>query len=381
MTGSLLIKMVFTLSLTLASARAESLSGVETHAFLSQGYIKTTDNNYLAKSKFGSFNFTEVGINFTKHLNDDLRTGIQLFARNLGPTGDFNAKLDWFYLDYHYSDALGLRLGRVKLPFGLYNDTSDIDMARAPILLPQSIYPTQNRDFLLAQTGMELYGRKRIGLFGDLDYRAYGGTILVDIENTPGSAVEVKELNVPYVAGGRLLWETPLEGLRVGATAQALRLDTTLLYGGVTTVKGQVPALLWVGSIEYWKDSLLLSAEYSRWHVKVAESSNTALLPASNTTSERAYGMASYRLNKWLQPATYYSILYPNVDNREGRANSQHDLAATLRFDINQHWLVKVEGHYMWGTAGLSTALNDNISLNDLKNRWAAFLIKTTAYF
>ena len=29
----------------------------------------------------------------------------------------------------------------------------------------------------------------------------------------------------------------------------------------------------------------------------------------------------------------------------------QHDVAATLRFDINSHWLVKLEGHYMTGTA------------------------------
>src|SRR5258708_30440695 len=31
--------------------------------------------------------------------------------------------------------------------------------------------------------------------------------------------------STPYVTGGRLLWETPLEGLRIGGSLQALRLD------------------------------------------------------------------------------------------------------------------------------------------------------------
>src|SRR5229473_3281975 len=67
---------------------------IEVHGFASQGFIKTTDNNYLAQSKRGSFEFTEVGINFTKELTDKLRVGIQLFARHLGPLDNFDAKFD-----------------------------------------------------------------------------------------------------------------------------------------------------------------------------------------------------------------------------------------------------------------------------------------------
>lgn len=356
--------------------------GVETHAFLSQGLLKTTANDYLAKSKLGSFNFTEAGINFTKQLTDDLRMGVQLFARNLGATGNFNAKMDWFYLDYHWSDLLGLRFGRVKLPFGLYNDISDIDAARGPVLLPQSVYPIQNRDYLLAQSGMEIYGYSGSGPAGALDYRLYGGTIFLTITNTPGSNTQLKDLNIPYVAGGRVLWETPVEGLRIGPTLQALRLDSSFLFGSnPTPVSSHIPALLWVGSVEYVSQDLLLAAEYSRWHLQITDSSNPAVLPEAKVTSERVYGMASYRLNRWLQPTVYYSLIYPNTNDKHGRANQQHDLSATLRFDINRYWLIKLEGHYMVGTAGLDTTLNNNAPLSTLAERWGAFIVKTTAYF
>ena len=41
--------------------------------------------------------------------------------------GNYDVKLDWFYLDYHFSDAFGIRAGRTKLPFGLYNEFADVD--------------------------------------------------------------------------------------------------------------------------------------------------------------------------------------------------------------------------------------------------------------
>src|SRR5258705_10965934 len=113
------------------------------HGFASQGFILSSGNNYLARSKSGTFEFSEIGLNFTSQPTDKLRVGVQFFAQKLGPTGDYNAKMDWFYLDYRWKDWLGFRAGRTKLPFGLYNEVNDIDQARVPILLPQSVYPAQ----------------------------------------------------------------------------------------------------------------------------------------------------------------------------------------------------------------------------------------------
>jgi hypothetical protein len=97
--------------------------------------------------------------------------------------------------------------------------------------------------------------------------------------------------------------------------------------------------------------------------------------------SERWYAMGSYRVSSWFTPGVYYSVLYPNVDNHKGRDMYQHDVAATLRYDINQNWLVKVEGHVMHGTAGLNSALNGGAPLKTLTKDWGVFLLKTTAYF
>ena len=111
------------------------------------------------------------------------------------------------------------------------------------------------------------------------------------------------------------------------------------------------------------------------------ESSNPSLFPESSTTSERAYLLATYRMHAWLQAGTYYSRLVPDVDRRIFPAGVQHDFALTLRFDVNRYWLIKAEGHYMRGTAGLSSSLNGNQPLGALTPDWALFAVKTTAYF
>jgi len=357
------------------------LAQLEIHAFISQGFLFSSANNYLAHSSQGSFEFTELGLNFTLPATDRLTLGLQIFSHDLGPTGDYRATLDWYSVDYHWRDWLGVRAGRVKLPFGLYNDSSDIDAARTAVLLPQSIYPAQNRDFLLAQTGVELYGYTRLGPAGGLDYRLYGGTIFIDVQPQPGSPFSVVDLSVPYVAGGRLLWVAPLEGLRLGGSLQLLRLETHLLptTGAPSPFALNIPAALGVASVEYVVRDLLFAVEYSRWRVRTE--STSPIIPGSLTFSERGYALTSYRVNSWLQAGAYYSLFFPNVQRRGGREGRQHDLALTLRFDINPYWLVKLEGHYMHGTAGLSSSLNGNQPLSTLEPDWALFAIKTTAFF
>jgi hypothetical protein len=374
-------------------------SPIEIHGFLSQGFILSSKNEYLAKSKGGSFEFSEAALNFTKPLTDELRVGFQLFAHDLGPIGNYRPQLDWYYLDYRAWDWLGFRAGRLKVPFGLYNEYNDIDVARVPILLPQSIYQVDHREFLFAQAGAELYGDLRLGPAGSLEYRAYGGTLSSDLPLPPPTGITPSEVNVPYLYGGRLLWATPLDGLRAGMSGQAVRFDArydfdpllralfeqaTLLPPGLTypiPIKFRVTR--WIASLEYVAHDLELAAEYSRWTGEFY--SDAPVLFPPHTVNERYYAMASYQVTPWFSPGVYYSRYFINIDDRDGHDKYQHDLSATLRIDLNAHWLFKLEGHLMSGVAALDNrdlnGLNRGVELAQLTRRWALFLLKTTAYF
>lgn len=373
--GTLLI------AITTSPARADVSPGddapLQIHGFASQGALVTSDNNYLARTERGSLEFTEAGINFTKPLDDRLSIGLQLFARDLGPTGSYTATFDWLYIDYRWQDWLGLRAGRVKLPYGLYNDTSDIDAAQPVILLPQAVYPATNRDFLLAQTGLELYGYHEIGGAGAIDYRVYAGTLYLSIPD--GGAVEFATLEVPYILGGRVLWETPIEGLRVGASTLRGKIDGSYTMAGMAmpiAVPFELTATNWLSSIEYQHREFFAAAEYGRSIGRSIVGPTTV-----RSTSEQAYGLVGYRWRPWVQTTAYCSLLHPDVSQRSGQEHHQYDAAGALRFDVSPHWIIKLEAHYLRGTAALSPELNDGKPLADLVDRWWLAAAKTTVYF
>jgi hypothetical protein len=192
------------------------------------------------------------------------------------------------------------------------------------------------------------------------------------------------------------MWETPLEGLRMGGTLQVMSLDGDAVLSnerlqdyqeqGVlpadasNLIPVRIPVELWVASLEYAIQDLQLAAEYGQWHVRI-RTDFPEIVPPTETTNQRFYVMGSYRVAPWFAPGAYYSVLYPNMEQRSGREAQWHDIALTLRFDMTDHWLFKLEGHYMDGTAGLRSALNDNVPLTDLSRTWGVFLAKTTAYF
>ncbi|GBC63154.1 hypothetical protein DENIS_4147 [Desulfonema ishimotonii] len=90
-----------------SNASAAELGGVDIHGFISQGYLKSDDNNFLGNSEDGSFQFNEMGINFSRELTDKLRIGVQFFSRDLSAVGNNDVVVDWAYGDYRWR-----RLGR-----------------------------------------------------------------------------------------------------------------------------------------------------------------------------------------------------------------------------------------------------------------------------
>jgi hypothetical protein len=382
------------------------IPAIALHGFVSQGAFVSTDNDYLGHSERGSFEFLEAAVNISSEVTDRLRVGAQLFTRDLGPIGNYALSLDWAYLDYRLRDWLGLRAGRIKIPFGMYNEFIDVDAARVQILPPQSVYSIRNRDILLAHAGFSLYGSAPLGGAGALDYNAYAGALFVDPTSSAlvvVGPVELDAVDTKYVAGGQLFWRTPLHGLRVGGSflhsnlAFHFSVDTLTSMQLVAT--GMVPddfdgaftygyrdINLGIGSAEYTIADWTFSAEYSRQTFRIYSTIPT-VFPGTDIDSEGLYGMASRRLTDWIEAGAYYSLFFADADDRDGSGERfteshrayQRDLAVTARFDINDFWLWKLEGHYMDGTGDLID--DDPADPDNLASQWGFFLVKTTLTF
>lgn len=386
---------------TTARPAGVDLRSIQIHGFVSQGAFVSTSNDYIGASSRGSLELFEVGLNVSTEVADRLRAGVQLFARNYGDIQDTAPRLDWAFLDYSWRRWLGVRAGLIKMPFGLYNEYADIDSARVAILMPQSVYPYRNRDALLSHRGFTLYGTHDLGAGGELDYAVWGGTLTI-----PGNALtligaELDAVDTKYVAGGRLFWAPPIEGLRLGVTGIRASIDFQLTLAAATTeqlkmmglvpldydgslVISQRPTTFTIASVEYTRGNWLVAAEYGRAS-KRQRSSLPALLPTFEVTSEQFYGLVTRRLSERIELGGYYSVKHVDIDDRLGRDKMrfpvrhyafQRDAAATVRIDINPYWLWKLEAHVIDGTADLFEAGKPGTD-----RYWGMFLAKTTVTF
>lgn len=132
------------------------------NAVATQGVFHTDDNNLYGQSEDDvSFDFTELSLNASYNFTHGTRFAVQGVYRHAGAGFD-GVDLDYLFIDKQLwgSDSYvgGIRLGRVKDNYGLYNDSRDIAFTRPSIYLPQSVYLDLSfRKTLLYADGFSLY--------------------------------------------------------------------------------------------------------------------------------------------------------------------------------------------------------------------------------
>ncbi len=368
---------VLALALGVPATEVQALDEIAIHGFLSQGFMGTQDYDYLAQSAEGTFQFSEMGINFSSVVGENLRIGSQIFARDLGTLGNNQIELDWAYGDYAWRDEFGFRAGKIKMPYGFYNETRDVDALRTAVLLPQGVYDQRFRDIMVAITGASIYGSTPWTAAGSLDYQGFWGMTNLHPEGSLGEVLNadgmftVQSLDNRHAGGGAVVWNTPMDGLRLGATfshvdwsyesALAEPLLAQLAPMGaqpIEVVRSKNTRFI-TNSGELSHGNFQLAAEHTLW---LGDLANPFL--GLKINREAWYGLASYRLNEWLEVGGYYSVFYADRDDKEGATQPiahmgyQKDWTTSIRFDVNDFWTVKAEAHFIKGTASLLTTDN-----------------------
>jgi hypothetical protein len=439
-------------------ARAYEYQGIDIRGFISQGYLQSTGNNFFAQTEDGTTQFNEAGINFSAEVSDRLRLGVQLLARDLGSIGNNEVILDWAIADYHFRDWLGVTAGNMKFVHGLYNETRDLDMLRTFIFLPQSVYNEAWRESISSIQGAGIYGDIPLSDMGTLSYDLQYGT--VNLASDKGAArlledqwpfgsfgllADVDRIDVDYTYAASLKWITNLEGLILGGSTWRYQFDSEASTYLDTTnpaaaaLLGETPGLTGLGaygtrimlspseigvdtvsytaSLEFTWRNLIFAAEYMRTTYDI-EFRNTPLFNApalepvlgnngvtvrddgtievERFSSVGYYTSVAYRFASWFELGTYYSIYYPNEDDKDGEERvargldtEEHrawlkDIALTTRFDVNENWIVKLEAHKMDGAAIILGADNprpENLVDERYEEDWYLLAAKVTYNF
>jgi hypothetical protein len=379
---------------------------VQVHGFVSQGYVYSFGNNWLTMNTVnGSAAMTDFGLNMSSQITDKLRIGAQGYDRDLGQLGQYHPSLDWALADYRFKGWFGVRGGKVKTTLGLYNDTQDLDFLHPFALLPQSVYPADLRDALIAHLGGDVYGtvslKRRLG---DLSYTAYAGYRSDSIYS--GYPYLLSQFGTLFKSfgglqyGADLRWNAPLKGLLIGASR--LDQDTT---GKGTSVSPLDPAgdripysewsrADWTNHFygRYVHGKLQIDSEYRRYLRDQAVFGGTG----ENEDDVRGwYVSGAYRMIKRFQLGSYYSrysitsinggVLagFPNQTDTSLPANHIYDKVIVGRVDLNKFWNVKVEGHFMngYGASTYPDGFYPQVNPEGFKPNTNALVVKTGINF
>jgi hypothetical protein len=147
---------------------------------------------------------------------------------------------------------------------------------------------------------------------------------------------------------------TPWRGLTVGASALSDALDGTGPEGMV-----HLPASFTLAYYARWdRRRLHLAAEYWRVPLNIILTVGSDNIPYP--VDQRSwYTMASFQVMKKLQVGGYYSHYVNQAGDTSLPANYSKDWVLSGRYDFNNYFYGKLEGHFLRGTGlGYYTATN-----------------------
>jgi hypothetical protein len=339
---------------------AQSLEdlNIQIHGYATQGFLFTTNNNiFTTHSADGSPAWTDAVINIGAQPTPKLRIAFQGRYFLLGNYGNA-ISLDWAAADYKADDRFGVRFGKVKTPIGLFNEIQDIDPSYLWALLPESVYPIDNRASYLTHYGGVVYGTIALSrTFGKFEYRAFGGEGLYKDNDGYFIAQAEAGFNLPNgikgpLYGGALHWRTPLSGLMIGASAlkdnrwSALYTNNANPTPGTETLFANTQPNYFA---IYEKNKIMVACEYTRnWNNQLVQFPGAP--DAHSRSDDRGwYVMASYKVTSKWTPGAYIS---QNSDHQAPVSSSRHynEWVISSRYDFSSFLYAKAEEHFINGT-------------------------------
>lgn len=376
------------------------------HGFVSQGYMQSSNNNFLTPSRSGSYEFTDLAINANWSILSDLRIGGQLFFRNLGDYSEDRVIVDWALLDYQPFEWGGIRLGKIKMPHGLYNENRDSDFLLPLIFLPQSIYDESRRDSMLAYLGGGIYGNIPAGDWGDVDYHLFVGetrypddsilaegttnSLLSNITNNNKKPPAARNPLLPSdllsadrkneeLYGGSLIFNSSDGDLRLGFSLLHSKNCIYVNGSSVPLTKNTVRSRF-VLSLEYSWNDWVFAGEYGESDRRTI----TAGVVSQNGPSQSWYLLASYApFERWTF-SVLYDEFYRMKFDKDGETRPQvadymgwrKDFGVAVRYDLRDDFVIKAEYHIIDGGAMQLGVLNPTVD-----RFWNYFAAKLTYSF
>ncbi|UJP05723.1 MAG: OprO/OprP family phosphate-selective porin [Nitrosomonas sp.] len=374
------------------------------HGFLGQAYITTSDNDVFGNSdNGGSFGLTEAGLNASMRPLPQVQLSAQVLSRRAGEGNSGMPRLDYAIFDYrlfsHDANQFGVRIGRLKNPFGFYNETRDVAHTRPSILLPQSIYFDRTRNLGLSSDSIQIYGDLEIFNLGVLSTQFGIGFPIVGDRDTESSLLGVVlpgQLNREVTYIGRGIFETNDKRLRLGISGLWLNTsyDPSRQHHDPLG-PGALQFTPVIFSAQYNAERWSLTSEYAIRSFLYNNHFNNPALNGLDFVGESYYIQGEYRFTPKWEGFVRYDALFTDRTDRDGSEWASQlptrsglgytrfakDITVGLRWNITPAFMLRGEYHHINGTGWLSRLDNDPSKEGHPSQYWDLFAIQASYRF
>ena len=300
---------------------------------------------------------TRFGLQISSDVTDNMSVVAQILGR--GDKGNFNAIIEWAYIDYEFHETTSLHVGKIKQPVYLVNDYVEVGYAYPWIRPPQEVYLLNNP--LNTVNGIELLLQFSVGP-GTLSFQPYLGSNRDDIPNAQGAFFEAENiygLDIKYSGSGYTVHASNFQcevkttgGFNIDAS------DNILMQNLEVNLNGTGDCNVTAAGFNLDMANIVVYAEWTQ-----RTTSEELSRPFGDT--EAYYATIGYRFGKFLPHITFASIdgeasvVQPGAitgtngsdlafqDGSTGTLNFpvpiQTSITAGLRYEVNDSAALKLE--------------------------------------
>jgi hypothetical protein len=340
------------------------------HGYGNQDYWKSTSNSFDGSGGHGSVDNNFLGLVMSATINDKSKVWAQLQTSSTNST-----TFTWFFVDYQITEQLRAHAGRVRFPYGIYNDIIDTKALQLSAALPLAY--AQEADMVYnAYNGIGLDYDVDLGHSGHLLLQGFGGNVYeAGIGGSPDFPDQVQLGDLKAEAanrrlfGGKITWDTPVDGLRAMVSGNQTMVETSAVNGQVPNQRGMENRLIL--SLDYTNAQLDLKSEYNLHRFP-------GLSGRQDLKSRAWYVQAGYLFGAWTPYARYDSMMTDESASGDP-SYYQRDFVVGLNRKLRTNLNVRAEEHFNHGYA-LPVAAGET-QTGKGKPSWQLFVVSVNFLF
>ncbi len=330
------------------SACVAAQSKLNIHGYFSQAFAISQGHQIFGIPEQGTSDYRTMALQFRYDADDQNLIIMQISHERMGKSPimvlEEGLKLDWAIYQHSFSNGLSFKVGKIQIPFGIFNEIRDVGTLLPFYRVPYASYGEGNymsetingisvSYSFFSESGWKIDFTSYLGEWKWIEWAARENPF------TQKLTVLVETPQIRNVFGGQWWFNTPVDGLRLGLAGYHGDISGGLSFSEETGI-GKENINVFHFSVDYEQTDFFIRSEHTRYFLK-----------ENDIFAFSLYGQAGYNIFKgmWLnvQAGTYKAINVPiPLLNIRSDIDYYEDFALGLNYFFSAQLALKLETHW-----------------------------------